>query len=74
MRQWLGLVVVGLVLGCGGLLSPDVAELEKACEGGDAMRCGNLGLLYFKGLGVPQDYAKAAELYGKACDGGDAAG
>ena len=68
MRQWLGLVVVGLLLGCGGLLSPVVAEWEKACEGGLADGCKNLGGLYATGQGLHQDDAKAAELWGKACD------
>lgn len=38
---------------------------------GDAVQaesCYNLGLMYYKGEGVRQDYYKAAKLYKKACD------
>ena len=45
---------------------------EKACEGGNAAGCSNLGFLYANGRGVRQSYAKAAKLYKKACEGGDA--
>ena len=51
------------------------AELwQKACDGGDAEGCSNLGLLYKNGQGVKQDYQKAAQLYQKACDSGEAKG
>jgi len=46
------------------------AELfQKACDGGEATGCHNLGFLYADGQGVKQDYQKAAELFKKACDG-----
>ena len=32
--------------------------------------CGNLGVSYFKGIGVPKDPSRAAALFKKACDGG----
>ena len=35
---------------------------------GNASGCHNLGLLYFNGDGVKQDYNKAMEFFGKACD------
>ena len=38
------------------------------------MGCFNLGSLYDNGKGVKQNYQKAAELYQKACDGGNANG
>lgn len=46
---------------------------EMACNksNGDlahAEGCSNLGGLYYKGLGVRQDYYKAHELWKKACD------
>lgn len=47
---------------------------QKACDGGNAGDCNNLGVLYENGLGVRQDYQKATEFYQKACDGGDAVG
>ena len=43
----------------------------KACSGGDAKSCGNLGLMYDEGHGVPKDFAKVAQFWKKACDGGD---
>ena len=39
-----------------------------------ALGCSNLGLLYQSGQGVNQDYQKAAQLYQKACDSGEAVG
>ena len=51
------------------------AELyQKACDGGDAGGCLNLGVLYKIGQGVKQDYQKAAQLSQKACDSGEAKG
>ena len=41
-------------------------RLRKAAEQGDASAQFNLGNLYFTGQGVPQDYAKAIEWFGKA--------
>lgn len=40
----------------------------KACDGGYALGCWSLGLMYEDGDGVRQNYNKALELYGKACD------
>lgn len=37
---------------------------------GDATAQFNLGVMYGKGQGVHQDYHKAKELYGVACDNG----
>nr|MDQ3032567.1 sel1 repeat family protein [Myxococcota bacterium] len=36
--------------------------------------CGNLGYMLAHGRGVAADVARAAELYQRACDGGDAMG
>lgn len=46
----------------------------KACHGGNAESCYNLGILYAKGRGVKQNDTQAAKLYEQACNGGDAAG
>lgn len=36
--------------------------------------CNNLGVLYYNGDGVKQDYKKAMEFFGKACDLGEQKG
>ena len=46
----------------------------KACDGGEAVGCSNLGVMFEKGEGVKQDKFKAVALYTKACDGGRASG
>ena len=48
--------------------------LQKACAGGDAWGCFNLGYLYENGRGVKLDYFKASRYYQKACAGGLALG
>jgi TPR repeat protein len=51
------------------------AELfTKACDGGDAQGCFNLGAMYNNGEGVRQDKFEAVELFGKACDMRDESG
>ncbi len=45
---------------------------KKACDGGSATGCYNLGLLYnYGGQGVRHNYFTAAKLYKKACDSGN---
>ena len=51
----------------------DTAACTRECESGNALACHDLALMYETAAGVPQDYARARELYGKACDGGHAA-
>ena len=41
---------------------------QKACDGGDAEGCYNLGVLYADGQGVRQNFSTAKQYYGKACD------
>ena len=41
---------------------------KKACNGGDADGCKNLGVLYATGAGVEKDYSKAFVFFKKACD------
>ena len=41
-----------------------------ACDGGNMLGCNNLGTMYQKGQGVPQEYSKAVDLYQQACDAG----
>ena len=44
--------------------------LNIACEGGVLSSCNNLGVMYENGSGVRQNYERALELYGIACDRG----
>ena len=45
---------------------------QKAAEQGDASAQFNLGVMYYDGQGVKQDYFKAVEWYQKAAEQGDA--
>jgi hypothetical protein len=48
----------------------DVAACHRLADQGDAMAQYNLGVMYAKGEGVPQDYAEAVKWYRKAADHG----
>jgi len=55
--------------------SQNFKTYKARCDEGKASGCTLLGLMYEKGrFGVTQDFAQAAALYRKACDGGDAVG
>jgi len=47
-------------------------ELRKSAEGGDASAQNKLGLLYYEGKGVPQDYRQAKQLFEEAAKQGHA--
>jgi len=49
----------------------DVAALTKACDGGNAVSCRNLGVVYQSGRGAARDVVHAATLYQRACDRND---
>ena len=49
-------------------------SFQRACAGGCADGCSNLGALYEKGVGVRADLSEALALYQGACDGGAALG
>lgn len=51
---------------------PTIDELKKAAEQGDADAQRRLGLKYFNGHGLPQDYRQAVAWYQKAAEQGDA--
>jgi TPR repeat protein len=51
-----------------------VQSCQRACQGGSADGCSNLGALYERGAGVGADLSEAATLYQWACDGGAALG
>ena len=64
-----------LLIGMGtSLEAGDFEDSRKFCDAGDVYACGALGHMYQKGKGVRQSYSKGKELYGKACDVGDAIG
>lgn len=48
--------------------------LSKSCEAGSAADCHALGVMYTFGHDLPWDDTRAAELFGKACNRGNAAG
>ncbi len=48
--------------------SGDMNQLKASAEAGDAEAQFNLGVLYEKGIGVPQDWEEAAEWYRKAAE------
>lgn len=64
--------------GKNALLSKDYSEAAlqfgKACDGGDAKGCFDLGAMYENGDGVAQNKYKAVALYTQACQKGDAHG
>ncbi len=47
-------------------------ECQPLAEGGNGEAQNNLGILYDEGHGVAQDFAKAADWYGKAAEQGHA--
>lgn len=49
----------------------DAKDCEAQCGKNHAGSCGALGVMYATGDGAAQDAAKAAELFQKACAGGD---
>lgn len=56
-------------------LAKAVRQLQAACEAGNlAGACDELGALHEYGTGVSADPGVAANLYGRACEGGSGAG
>jgi TPR repeat protein len=51
-----------------------VRSFERACQGGSADACSNLGALAEAGVGVRSNLSDAARLYEQACTGGAALG
>lgn len=43
--------------------SQDIEQLSKAAGQGDAQAQNNLGVMYDKGMGIPQDNRKAVQWY-----------
>ncbi len=55
-----------------GDYAPALTEFRSLAQQGDASAQSNLGLMYSKGRGVPQDDAEAVRWYRLAADQGDA--
>jgi hypothetical protein len=63
-----------LILSISAALSAQsIAALKGQAESGDALAQNNLGLDYYRGEGVPQDYAQAAVWWRKAAEQGQRA-
>jgi TPR repeat protein len=60
--------------GDGGVEKDAAAVYTKACDGGDADACSDLGLLFEQGNGVGEDGARATALFTRACDAGSPLG
>jgi serine/threonine protein kinase/TPR repeat protein len=62
-------------LQCQGVGAPDcgmaLQRFETACDGGNPGGCGELATLLQAGRHAPLDRARSAELFRKACDGGE---
>ena len=58
--------------GCGGGEDESVYLLRKAAEQGDASAQYNLGVMYYKGAGVPKDTSAAVAWFRKAAVQGHA--
>ena len=80
LRLSAALVVLALLGGCSPADTPETAatvkieleSLRQRAEEGDADAQYELGFVYARGLGVPQDYAQAATWYRLAADQGHA--
>jgi len=53
------------------LSANDLRKLTENAERGDVNAQYNLGVMYYKGLGVPQDYAESIKWYRRAAEQGD---
>ncbi len=66
------LLICLLLFTCSVHAADDLEALKRAAEQGDALAQFNLGVMYVKGEGVPEDDAKAVYWYRKAAEHGDA--
>jgi eukaryotic-like serine/threonine-protein kinase len=64
----------GLDLFKAGQFAQALPLLTKACDGGNATSCADLGAMYQFEHGVAKDYTTAITLYTKACNGGNMLG
>ena len=69
------LVALALVIGLGprgALFGQDIAKTKTAADQGDSGAQYNLGVIYYHGQGVRQDYDEAVKWFRKAADQGHA--
>ncbi len=68
------IVMLSLTCACSLALAvePDIEQLRKKAEAGDAKAQYKIGFLYGRGDGVPKDYQEAAKWWGLAADQGHA--
>ena len=65
----LSLALALLLVGCG---ESEFERTKRLAEGGDKVAQNDLGISYFLGLGVPQDFKEAVKWYRLAAEQGDA--
>ncbi|MDA0313547.1 MAG: tetratricopeptide repeat protein [Gemmatimonadetes bacterium] len=77
MTRWRGALGVTLALaglvGQGGASAQTPAEMRQRASAGDVAAQNDLGLMYYNGEGVPQDYVEAVRWYRLAAEQGFAA-
>lgn len=66
-------LALGLIVGmASGAFAQDIESIKLKAAQGDAKAQYNLGIIYDKGYGVPEDDAEAVKWYKKAAEQGDA--
>jgi TPR repeat protein len=74
MRAWASILVLFIIAfaACSNTETPEqiFADTEKKAAEGDVLASYDLGIMYEKGIDVPQDKLKAAEWYRKAAEKG----
>ncbi|MBF0401080.1 MAG: sel1 repeat family protein [Magnetococcales bacterium] len=55
-------------------MEPTVEEVMQSAEAGDSESQFRLGLMYDRGIGIPQDYLEASKWYRKVAEQGNAWG
>ncbi len=63
----INLLLVLMFLANTPALADKVDESKRSCDSGNGVSCSALGVIYKYGIGVKQDYFKAAKYYQKAC-------
>ena len=69
IQTFLVLALLGIIVGLAN--ASDFSTMLKKAEAGDHDAQFSLGLMYYDGLGVPQDYKKALQWFARAADQGN---